>query len=306
MSDPQTAATLTLDQIWEMIDELLAAHQKAGLLGDFTPVIPQTGRSFAGTGDRVIARVVQGARGLQVALQNRGTRPVKPTLAARLQTWDGRTLRKTTVRHSAPAGRTTQVPLPFSPPKNNRDGFRVALSGAGVLAIDLAVPPRRLITGAFELSLGGSPAVQGGFKEAADRLSMRVLVHDSNVVLGKLPWSGSCVEMFISASESASPLQVILVPGKGRLAPRLVTADTRDLPGVTLRQKSSRTGYEIDLSVSKKCLRLASDAKTFLFECYASLNALGEAHSGGRTSLSGRFEAHLDAAYYACVQLIPS
>ena len=77
------------------------------------------------------------------------------------------------------------------------------------------------------------------------------------------------------------------------------------MPHATLGQKSSRTGYEIDLSVSKKSLRLDPDAKTFLFECYASLNALGEAHSGGRTSLSGRFEAHLGAAYYARVQWNP-
>ena len=306
MADPQTSATLTLDQIWKMTDELLAAHQKAGLLGEFAPVIPQTGRSFAGTGDRVIASVVQGKRGLQIALQNRGSQPVQPALTASLQTWDGRTLQKiTTVRHPAPAGRTTLVSLPLSLPKDIHDGFRVTLTGAGVLAIDLAVPPRRLITDAFELALGGSPAVQGDIQNSADRLTMRIRVHDSNVVLGKLPWSGSCVEMFFAASESASLLQVILVPGKGRIAPRLVTADRLAVPDATLRQKSSRSGYEIDLSVSKKCLRLAPDAQTFLFECYASLNALGEAHSGGRTSLSGRFEAHLGAAYYARVQWNP-
>jgi alpha-galactosidase/6-phospho-beta-glucosidase family protein len=305
MADPQTSATLTLDQIWEMTDELLAAHQKAGLLREFAPVIPQTGRSFAGTGDRVIARVVQSARGLQVALQNRGNHPVRPALTARLQTWDGRTLQKTMLRHPAPAGRTTLVSLSLSLPKDIHDGFRVTLTGSDVLAIDLAVPPRRLITNTFELALGGSPAVQGEIQDAADRLNMRIRVHDSNVVLGKLPWSGSCVEMFFVASESASPLQVILVPGKGRLAPRLVTADSLAVPHATLRQKSSRTGYEVDLSVSKKSLRLAPDARTFLFECYASLNALGEAHSGGRTSLSGHFEAHLGAAYYTRVQLNP-
>jgi len=305
MADPQTSATLPLDQIWKMTDELLAAHQSAGLLGEFSPVIPHTGRAFAGTGDRVIARIDQGRRGLQLTLQNPGSQPVQPTLVARLQTWDGHLLQKATVRPSAPAGQTKRISLPISLPKNLHDGFRVTLSGAGVLAIDLSVPPRRLITDGFELVLGGTPAVQGEIQNAGDRLTMRIRVHDSNVAHGKLPWSGSCVEMFFAASETASPLQVILVPGKGRFAPRLVTADGKAVSGASLQQKSDRSGYEIHLSVPSNSLRLAPDVRTFLFECYASLNALGEAHSGGRTSLSGRFEAHLGAAYYARVQLKP-
>ena len=36
MADPNTAATLTLDQIWAMCDELIEAHQRDGFLGEFS------------------------------------------------------------------------------------------------------------------------------------------------------------------------------------------------------------------------------------------------------------------------------
>jgi alpha-galactosidase len=37
MLDPHTATVLTLDKIWAMCDELIAAHQKQGLLGEVKP-----------------------------------------------------------------------------------------------------------------------------------------------------------------------------------------------------------------------------------------------------------------------------
>ncbi|HEY9248709.1 MAG TPA: alpha-glucosidase/alpha-galactosidase, partial [Rariglobus sp.] len=54
MTDPHAAATLPLDKIWAMCDELIDAHQKAGLLGEYAPTIKNTGRAYAGTGDKVI------------------------------------------------------------------------------------------------------------------------------------------------------------------------------------------------------------------------------------------------------------
>lgn len=45
MLDPHTATVLTLDKIWAMCDDLIAAHQKHGLLGDFVPTISGTGRT---------------------------------------------------------------------------------------------------------------------------------------------------------------------------------------------------------------------------------------------------------------------
>ena len=50
MLDPHTATVLTLDKIWAMCDDLIAEHQKVGLLGEFAPTLPNTGRSAASLG----------------------------------------------------------------------------------------------------------------------------------------------------------------------------------------------------------------------------------------------------------------
>jgi alpha-galactosidase len=62
MLDPHTSTVLTLDKIWAMCDELIAAHQKHGLLGEFAPTIPNTGRAYAGTGDRLPGAKANGAK----------------------------------------------------------------------------------------------------------------------------------------------------------------------------------------------------------------------------------------------------
>ena len=35
MADPHTATVLTLDKIWALCDELIEAHQRDGVLGEF-------------------------------------------------------------------------------------------------------------------------------------------------------------------------------------------------------------------------------------------------------------------------------
>jgi alpha-galactosidase len=47
MADPHTAATLTLDQIWAMCDEMIDVHQKNGVLGEFQPVARNTGKPLS-------------------------------------------------------------------------------------------------------------------------------------------------------------------------------------------------------------------------------------------------------------------
>lgn len=47
MMDPHTSASLTLDQMWRLCDDLIEAHQQDGFLSDFQPVFPGSGRSLA-------------------------------------------------------------------------------------------------------------------------------------------------------------------------------------------------------------------------------------------------------------------
>jgi alpha-galactosidase len=311
MADPHTAATLTLDQIWSLCDELLEAHQKVGLLGEFSPVVPHTGRAFSGIGDRVVARLEQRKDELQIALNNPGGSPVEVSLSVCLKSWEGRLIDQATVSCATGPQSIGINKVPVSLPKNLHEGFRATLEGDGVLAIGLSLPPRKkFVVGsdapAFDIDLAGSQAVRAWIADKGVSLHFRFRVNDSNITLGQLPWSGSSLELFFAESDSASPYQVILVPGKEPSPARLVNAQCEAIEGAVIRQKEDRTGYEIELEVPKKSLRLSENAPSFLIECYANINALGEAHSGGRASLSGYFDAHLGTSLYSFVELAAS
>ncbi|HWL52527.1 MAG TPA: alpha-glucosidase/alpha-galactosidase [Chthoniobacteraceae bacterium] len=47
MLDPHTASVLPLDKIWAMCDEMIEAHQRDGVLGEFKPVAKNTGKPLA-------------------------------------------------------------------------------------------------------------------------------------------------------------------------------------------------------------------------------------------------------------------
>lgn len=303
MVDPHTSASLTLDAIWKMADELIEAHQKVGLLGEFTPVVAGTGRSYAGFGDLPTARVHQLPEGFSLSLTNPGKNQVSVPIRARLEDASGKVLHEESIAASAAPGATSRHALPFQTPANSHEGFRIRIDGENVLAVDFLVPPRRRIAGHVEVALDGTPAVEATFRDNGDRLNLRVKVQDSDIKLGHLPWSGSCVEFFTAADDASSVLQTILTPGTNSTRPRLVTPDEKEVAGAELTHSPIPGGYQIDLLVPKKSLNLPPNTRTLLLDCYATLNALGEAHSGGRTSLSGRFEAHLGTSLYTQIDL---
>jgi alpha-galactosidase len=108
---------------------------------------------------------------------------------------------------------------------------------------------------------------------------------------------------FLAPENSGAALQTILAAGKGKEEPRFVYSHIKPVPGARLRQSANRSGYEIEATVPKASLGLPPNAQAFLLDCYANLSALGDAHSGGRASLSGSFEAHCGAAFYSRVEL---
>jgi alpha-galactosidase len=137
MLDPHTATVLTLDKIWAMCDELIAAHQKVGLLGEFAPTIPNTGRAYAGTGDRVLAQIQADANaaGKALAAELVVTNPrIKPFVANIEVTCvapNGKALgagKKIAVR--VPAGKTAHKTIAL--PKPDADEFVLRLTSPSV------------------------------------------------------------------------------------------------------------------------------------------------------------------------------
>ena len=70
-----------------------------------------------------------------------------------------------------------------------------------------------------------------------------------------------------------------------------------------LRPSRTGAGYEVELEIPLAAAGLAAGSRSFLFNLYAHLTALGDAHSGGATSLSGSFNANVDASRFPRVEL---
>ncbi len=317
MLDPHTATVLPLDKIWAMCDELIAAHQKAGLLGEFAPVIPNTGRAWKGTGDRLLAEVkVSGAYGKQASLQAEVgvTNPGREKAAVRLQVGaqalGGPKGEARTVRLDVPAGKTAwkKVSLP-RPAGAAESGLAVTLEGdsARVLARGYVARPRPVLAskggaGApFSLALAGFPAVEGSIGVRQGKVVLRASVDDSKVTPAPEPWEGSCLELFFMPLAGGPIRQVFVVPQRGLKQAKLFGRMGRDPhPGAArVRPAAKGAGYEVEVELPLASVGLREGE--FLFDLYARLTALGDAHSGGRTSLSGHFESHSDSSHFVRV-----
>jgi alpha-galactosidase len=301
MLDPHTSAVLPLDKIWELCDELIEAHQTDGYLGDFAPVIKNTGRSYAGTGDRLIARLrcktaystKQGAvTGLEAVVENSSAEPVECTLSI---TPEGdvavRGAAGKTVRFAA--GQTAAVGFEVENLKEIVPPCRVQLrsTSSNVLCQDLLLKPRMSLTpekdGAVrcKLDLSGFPAVEAAVSLNGNAIEICARVNDSNIqVHDHQPWRKSSFELMFAPDAQSAPRVYYVVPTSDA-KPKALARNTAPVNGISARQKNGGNFYELQISVPFEKAGLTPGAKEFLFNFGANLMALGEAHSGGRTAL---------------------
>lgn len=312
MLDPHTSATLTCDRIWSLCDDLIEAHQKDGFLGDFSPVIRNTGRSYAGIGDRVIARVVprglkldeaQSRFHLDVKVENPGEEDLSIKLELATQS-DAISFENKTVEMAVRAGETADTHVTGTVERAGSDSIRIDLrtSNPRVLCIAAILMPRRRLEkdwaeeATFEMHLSGFLCATGNLRRDGESLVIKIRVNDSDPrIRTDYPWMGSCIELFFSDEAHPAVTQVFVIPGEGNDA-RVLTPAMRSVAGAKLDVKRSKSGYDLKLDLPCKAAGLQSQG-SFLFDCYATLNALGDAHSGGRSSLSGKFESKEDMSY---------
>ncbi len=319
MLDPHTSATLPLDRIWALCDELIEAHQADGYLGEFAPVIKNTGRAFAGLGDRVIVRALpRGLRldeagsefELELTVENPGdeecTADLRLTPEHEAIAFPG----NETLRLVAAPGQTTKHVVRGEVRSAVTESVRVGLRAAQarVLAIGaVLMPRRRLVIGEegaapFALELAGFPCARGTIRRDGDRLRLEMTVDDSDPKpRADSPWMGSCVELFFAEETRAGITQLFVVPGEGSEA-KIVDLSRHPVEGATLDLERGAAGYHFRLDLPTARAGIGVDG-AFLFDVFISLNALGDAHSGGRSSLSGKFESNVDMAYAVEVSL---
>lgn len=320
MLDPHTAATLPLDKIWALCDELIEAHQQDGYLGDFAPVIRNTGRSYAGVGDRVVARLyaesydlcTAGSEAvLRLEVQNPRSEPQSLRFSLRdVQKAFNMDNKIEEVSLRVPAGQTLSHSFRLTLIKAVAQPLQIDLAcdDPQVLAVGLRLRPRNLLAGKaggapFAFDLSGFPAVSGRVQNRDGKIMLSVTVNDSDIKPNPADLRNSSHCLFCFAPDEHTPAQAFLASPDGAGGVQIAGADGKARNGVTvLSHARGKLSYTIDLWVTPEHIGLKSSAD-FLFECAAKINALGDAHSGGRCSLSGYFETLQNTVHYSQVRL---
>jgi alpha-galactosidase/6-phospho-beta-glucosidase family protein len=320
MLDPHTATVLTLDKIWAMCDDLIAEHQKHGLLGEFAPTIPNTGRAYKGTGDRVQAEVTVNAPKkatdkleAEVVVTNPRTTPFVASLAVDAVTLDAVTGSGNAIamKIKVPAKKSVRKKVLLGQPPLGK-GLAVRLSAASpeLLTRDFVMPERRILGGAgkkegtpFDLTLAGFPAAEGTIALRKQSIALRVAVDDTKIQPSSNPWEGSVVELFFSDVRNGNICQWFIVPQQGGRSVRVV--DPHFKKSSTIRARIGPapvgSGYEINVEIPWVAAGLSPNAKNILFDTIVRLTALGDAHSGGRASLSGGYDSNHDSSGFVQV-----
>ncbi len=312
MLDPHTATVLTLDKIWAMCDDLIAEHQKHGLLGEFAPTLPNTGRAYAGTGDRVLAEAralpagknANGHLEAEIILTNPRSKPFTaaldvecvPLLPGTNGARGGKSLRVT-----VPARKSIRKKVSLHRPAAAKEGFALHLSAASpaVLTRDYVVRQRPMLAASakegapFALTLAGFPAVEGALSVRQRTITLRLAVDDTKVQPGRDPWLGSGIELFFANLQGHHVRQIFLQPQKGGKKLKVMDSDRRPIPAIQARigPAPKGAGYEVVAQIPFTAASVPANESAFLFNTFVHLSALGDAHSGGTTSLSASFGA---------------
>lgn len=312
MLDPHAGATLTLDKIWAMCDELIAAHQKAGLLGSFKPVVKDTGRAAAGIADRVIARLRPSANldrecELTLAVEN----PRQTDFSAEFQVSSAGTPLEPSdpIAVSIKAGETIRRPVKirFTAQPEKSEKILLSTEAPGTLAIGVNLSRRAILqTGGgakapFALDLAGFPAAEGTISCDAAGVTVDLLVKDSKIPeeFEIAPWQTARVDLYFAPLQGGREKAFGFLVASSQTVAKIWDYDVHQfMEGGTVQTKvrSTPMDYHIEISIPWDVLKICHG--DFLFDCGINLLALGDAHSGGFTRLS----PGVSAATYSLVE----
>jgi hypothetical protein len=179
---------------------------------------------------------------------------------------------------------------------------------ASVLTIGTSVASHKTLNAPgeavkFTAALNGFPAVEGTLRPGNGSVHIYLKVEDSQISPhATSPWEGSCIEIFTAAGDGAPIRQICLQPQPAGSEARVLYCapgkQVHPLPGAEAQQTIHGTSYEIETTLTYEQLSLPADAKEFLFDAIFRLTSLGDAHSGGRTSLNESFESNKRSEHY--------
>jgi alpha-galactosidase len=307
MMDPHTSATLTLDTIWAMCDEMIEAHQKDGYMGEFSPVIKNTGRPYQGTGDRAIARLEAGevfsfhagaTNELELVVENPGNQ----SLSGRIDIQSSNNsvqVEGIDVAVDAESSKSYSVTVTLEALVDEPIDFVLETSET-ILSRGIKLSPRiELETdesghSKIQLHLGVKVAATGTIFRDEKHLYVDMTVNDSDIrpakgsVIGIM--AGSAIEVRLAANDQAEVKTVNIIPGKRGEESTASFSNTlnKAIETGSIQQSTTQMNYRIQASIPLEEFGLDGKSESALIEIRTVLSALGDAHSGGATCLSGQ------------------
>lgn len=295
MHDPHTAATLPLDKIWAMCDELIEAHQKVGLLGEFAPTLPNTGTSRARIGSAVVARIepshelpaLEGAVEFTLTVENHGDAPFRGRIALEVTPASAVADAPGALEVDVPAHQKMERSVILNIPENPEhltiapDSSAVHFLGKGFHAERRRVLPLPPCGAAVDLDFMSTRLVQGTIQAAPEGFRFQARVQDTDLKPkpGE-PWAGSCIELFfkpILGEGRIRQLFLIPQPDGGLL---VLNQRLEPLEVAHASVSVDKAGYTLEVTLPWTLLEVRPPA--FLFDFIVAAGALGDAHSACR------------------------
>lgn len=317
MTDPHAAATLPLDKIWAMCDELIEAHQKAGLLGEYTPTIAGTGRAYAGTGDKVIVALdpvkpLSEISGEPVEFEltaiNHGEKPFVGKLAfesspvavvakggaVSLRLAVGATLKKRVVLKPAAAA--------------NSLSLRAVSADDRVLGRDYTFNPPRILRPAatealaVEVEFMANQLLESSLTVKGSVLTLSGRVIDTAVKIDeRAPWAASTIELFLRpARVGGGTRQFFLLPRTKGAA--VLDQLRKPAKGLGFKAALDKGGYDFTLQVDLEKLGIqAKQGDPFYLDLIVAAGALGDAHGACRVGWNGKTNSSSRSEHFALI-----
>ncbi|MCH2154584.1 MAG: alpha-glucosidase/alpha-galactosidase [Opitutales bacterium] len=325
MSDPHTAATLTLDQIWKMCDEMIEQHQKDGVLGEFSPTRHNTGRSVDSL-KRVVAKI-ESRKAIDLAdhdsvelvlvAENETQAPFDSEI--QIMTCTGYSIENEgKMRLSLGIDERIEIPLKVQRTSGNEDGLEVWIEHNRIdcVCIALRVPHRQRIElnelnkeAKIEVLFSSDVVATGLAKPTQSGWTFQFRVSDTDIQVDKeRPWKGSLLKILVASEDETDKFgkQILVLPDPEN--PVIRDREYNDLTGkIDLELDVDKGGYDIRLDIPQSLLPVEK-GQPLLLDIVTIVTALGDAHGKTQSSWqnSGGLSAGIDHFAIVIPEAIPS
>ena len=320
MADPHTATVLTLDKIWAMCDELIAAHQADGFLGEFQPVLQNTGKPLS-----AVSRVFLSIEPEGIPFSGGSTR-AGFKLVAKNETGQDFSGEVEIEAVGAPvaitprgkyqvlvaAGQSIEIPFVLERQGEIEGDLTLSLRSLSLRTVerDFLLPKRHQLSvpvsvageasQPIEVKWSGNTVAHGKLWLTPTELAFDVRVEDTDLKIEKtFFWEGSAVEVGLQdALHPGAPITALaIIPDPD--AP-LALCGGSPFAGISATVSRDKGGYTLSARVNLEAAHL-KPGSPFLCELAFHVNALGTAHGKIRAAWQGSGNLQFDSSHFALV-----